>query len=217
MNKAKLTAALLTALAAAPCARAGGTINDGFHNFRAECDSEYLPAWKDEIKAGRHWTRVSEKNLRDLQKVASSACPAYLSVRNEATAIRSFGRIKHLTTDKSPLVEKEGQRLVAFLETELAAQQAAFASSDIDFAATACGRHMRATQNRVKARLQKIQEATATLAAKCFQLNDKQDTQAQASSKAAIEAKVARQPSAAVNAMPKEKGTSDVTGLRKRN
>lgn len=213
MNKASLTAALLTALAAAPCALAGATANDGFHNFRQECDSEYLPAWKEDIKAGRHWTRVSEKNLRDLQKVASTACPAYMSVRNEAIAIRSFSRIRRLTTDKSSLVEREGQRLVTFLENELAAQQTAFAAADIDFAATACGRHMRATQSRVKARLQKIQEANATLAAKCLKLNDQQDAQAQAKGKAAYDAKVARLP-AAVSAKPQTKAASDITGLK---
>lgn len=205
----------LAAYLSAPAALAGD-VNDGFSGFRAACGAEFKPEWAPELKTGRLFTRSSVKNLADLREMTDVVCPAYLAHRNDGNAIRRFTAKKIVSVDTSPVVERVGNRLLRFLETEFAAQHAAFAELEIDFAATRCGQHMQATEQRVKARLQKIKEATAALTAKCFQLNDQLDAKAQAKGKSAYDAKVERLPANAQAPGGQAAGSrgSDITGVR---
>lgn len=200
---------LLIACLAAPAASAGG-VNDGFGSFRSACGAEFKQEWAPELKTGRLFTRSSVKNLADLREMTDVVCPAYLAHRNDGDAIRRFTAKKIVSVDTSPVVERVGNRLLGFLERELAAQRAAFAEAGIDFGATRCGQHMQATEQKVKARLQKIKEATSALTAKCFQLNDSLDAKSQAKAKSAYDAKVERLPA---NAQTPARG-SDITGVK---
>ncbi len=201
-------------LITAPAALAG--VNDGFSGFRAACGSEFKPDWAPQVKTGRLFTRSSVKNLADLQEMTNVVCPAYLAHRNDGDAIRRFTAKKAVSVDTSPVVERVGNRLVTFLESEFAAQRAAFAEAGIDFATTRCGQHMQATEQKVKARLQKIKEANSALAAKCFHLNDQLDARAQAKGKSAYDAKVERLPANNQSAAGRATGSrgSDITGVK---
>lgn len=188
--------------------------NDGWANFAATCDTEILPNWEPEVAKGNAWTTESVKNLAGLQRMTSVTCPAYLGKRNDGEAIRAFTAEKAATVDVSPLVEREGKRLLAFLGAELTAQREAFAETGIDFFTTQCGMHMRATHQHMQARLTQIQQTAAALAAKCFQLNEGLDEEAQARAKAAYDKRIpAGRPVPAATGRQKP-GASDITGTQ---
>ena len=191
--------------------------NDGWQTFAATCDTELLPTWVPEVEKGKAWTQESAKNLAGLQHMTSVTCPAYLGKRNDGEAIRAFTAEKAATGDVSPLVEREGNRLLAFLGAELAAQQATFAEVGINFQATHCGVHMRATRSRMQARLTQIQQTASALAAKCFRLNDHLDEEAQARAKAGYDKRIPAGKPLPAAAGRQRQGSSDITGTREDN
>lgn len=189
--------------------------NDGWSNFAASCDTEILPSWFPEVEKGKAWTDESVKNLAGLQHMTNVTCPAYLGKRNDADAIRAFSAEKAATVDVSPLVEREGNRLLAFLGAELAAQREAFLETGIDFFTTQCGQHMRATRQHMQARLARIQQTATALASRCFQHNDQLDEAAQARARADYNRRIpAGQPALAAPAGKQKQGVSDITGTR---
>ena len=190
-------------------------VNDGWDSFSRLCSTEMLPSWRAEVKHGHAWTTQSVENLRGLREMTDVTCPAYMTKRNDGAAIRAFVTKKAATVDVSPLVEKEGNRLLSFLEAEMRAQFEAFAPTDLDFQTTRCGQLMRETQARMKARLQQIKQTTAALAATCFKTNQSQD-QAElqkALVRSASERKGAGAPAAVPAGPGQRKPSSTITGV----
>ena len=77
--------------------------------------------------------------------------------------------------DISPLVEKEGLRLLAFLDTEMRAQTEALMPAELDFPSTNCGQLMRETRRQMKERLLHIRESAAKLSSTCIETNLRQN------------------------------------------
>jgi|GEM_PF-7123960 len=162
---------------------------DGWGTFEKTCSSELQLHWPAEAEKGRTWTRTSVKNLEGLKEMTTKICPAYLAHRNDGAAIQQFVAKKREIVDQSPVVEKDGNALVSFLQTQLARHQAEFAPDEIDFSKSRCGRLMRDTTDRMKARLTTIKNTANALAANCININDKADAALQVKALKAADAR----------------------------
>lgn len=140
----------------------------GWLSFRYYCEAESKPAWLAQAQLGKQWEADSLDNLRRLGEMTEKICPAYFQRPNDSDAIRIFETSKAAILGRSPVVEQQGNSLLAFLAQGLAENQAIFESVEIDFSATPCAAHMRATQKRMNERLAEIRGRVNQLAKSCF-------------------------------------------------
>jgi hypothetical protein len=180
--KPKITLSfLLLSLACIPCFAQ----DLGWGSFSQNCATELESAWLPQIEKGKTWTTLSEDNLKNLKEMSERICPEYLKHPNDGPAIQAFIGKKNAILDQSPIVEKQGQELLAFLAAQLNLYQATFAPVEINFSRSNCGKRMLDLHARTQARHKEIQEKISALTKSCFGISAAAQTEKQNAAQAA--------------------------------
>jgi hypothetical protein len=169
MNAAGLYLLLPTLLLPSVARSAG--MNDGWDDFSRACASEFRAEWNLQVAAGRKWTQASLQNLEQVDSMGNKICPAYFDHPNDGEQIAAFVNQKSKILDQSPLVEKQGQALLAFLSAQRLDYQSSFQAVGIDFSTSPCGRRMADLSEKMQARLAQLRTKLSALAQTCFATN----------------------------------------------
>ncbi len=86
-----------------------------------------------EVAKGKIWAAESRNNLAGLEEFTRRTCPNYLDHPNDPEALRAFNDAKARILDQSPVIEKQGRELIAFLDGEYERLWATFQGVGLDF------------------------------------------------------------------------------------
>lgn len=195
----------------ANAASANTTADDGWGTFSQTCVLEAPKLWALQVEKGKSWTRASLANLNDLQIMSTKICPDYLAHPNDSVAIQAFVNKKQEILDRSPVIEKDGNELLGFLQKEFSEFRSTFAAVEIDFAQNPCGRQMQALIERTTARHREIRSRVGELTKTCFAANSQNAAEKQSAAKAAREKIQTKGPVVPIVGTDK-RPTSDITG-----
>lgn len=179
MRRTQVLFGALAAAGSCPALALPASADDtGWITFADRCHAELKPDWAAQAAKGRKWDADSTQNLAKLQELTDRICPEYFKRPNDAAAIRAFSASKAAILDQSPVVDKNGDALIAFLQAGYLDYASTFVPLGVDFPSSPCGQQIRETKLRTEARLVKIRAFIQKLAKTCFAVTGQENAAA---------------------------------------